>query len=633
MDYATTRKFLNGEINEFGFNRVPGDLAVTGIPIAYLTNGLGAIAEEEMEFETNSNLIDISEIKNKNVITQVNDIVTFPTYSATDDKTQIIQQMKEHIMNYGAISAQIHSSNFYNYETFAAFCNDTSYKVDHSVAIVGWDDNFSKDKFLEGYQPENDGAWVLTNSLGTSFGDEGYIYVSYEDVNIYKNLIGIENAQTEITYDNIYQYDEFGGYLKYKLKVPKLYLATEFDKKTDKNEYLTQVSIRSAETYTCKVFVNPNGTSKEMKNLKQVELKTGETETFDAGYHTIEFLNPVKITGDKFVIVLEVEGAQTDSVTTMIEVNFGEFYTDPKYANAANHDYDYVTIADEKCFLATEDDFLANDWTATSKMYELTSGKLPNFDTTIKAFSTSKVIESISIEKAPTKTSYIEGQDFDKTGMVVKANYANGESVEITDYIIQNGTNLSAGQTSITILYEDFTTTQIIEVEKNTVESILIKTPPTKTEYFEGENFETSGMEVEAVYKDGTIENITEYMVQDGKTLEKGQTTVTIEYEGVTITQAIIVKANEVVEKTIMSIAVKTKPDKIVYMQNEKLDLTGGIIEILYNDNSTEEVLMTSKDIIVSGFNNQEPGTQTITLAYGNKIAKFDVEVLELPKP
>ena len=57
------------------------------------------------------------------------------------------------------------------------------------------------------------------------------MYISYEDVNIYKQLTGIINAQYGVTYENIYQYDQYGadGYVTWKKS--KLYLATVFDKK------------------------------------------------------------------------------------------------------------------------------------------------------------------------------------------------------------------------------------------------------------------------------------------------------------------------------------------------------------------------------------------------------------------
>jgi len=713
MDYATTREFLNGEINKFGFNRVPGDTAVDGVAMAYLTNGLGAISEDEMKFETNLDLIDISEIQNKNVLTQVKDIVTFPSYSATDDKTQIKQQIKEHIKNYGAVTTQVHASSYYdgspiyNAETSAAYCNSTTYKVDHSVAIVGWDDEFAIENFVEGNRPTSQGAWIIKNSWGANSGDEGYVYISYEDVNIYKNLKGIQNAQTKIDYENIYQYDEFGGYIKYKSNgYSKVYLATEFDKKTTGKEYLTQISIHAPETYTCKVYVNPNGTSKAMEDLQHVQLKTGDTETFEAGYHTIEFLNPVKINGDSFVVVLEIQGTQESYVTMMIEFNYGEFYTDSKYANAANHDYDNVTVADGKCFIAKEYEFDANEWRVTSNSYETSGGKFPNFDTTIKAFTTSDILENIEIFTPPTKINYVEGQDFDKTGMVVKANYANGKSIEITDYTIQDAENLAANQTEVTITYENKVVKQPISVIENVLERIEITTPPTKTEYYAGEEFDATGMVVEAVYTDGTRTTVTDYTIKEGLTLKNGQTVVTIEYEGKTANQEVIVNPNivekieivqepkktnyivgqkfdstgmsvkaiyadgtskevldytiqdgevlklgqttvtiefdgqtttqaiTVVEKNVTGITVKIIPIKTEYIQNkEELDLTGGVIEIDYNDGTTEEILMTSENVTAEGFDSTIIGKQTITLIYEEKTAQFEVEIKELPKP
>ena len=649
MDYATSREFLNNQINEFGFNRSAGTATVSGVPIAYLTNGLGAISEEEMPFEMNSDFINLSEIQNKDVITQVNDIIIFPSYSAEDDKTQIKQQMKEHIMNYGALTANIHSpsiymNDVYNAETAALYCNNsTLYKINHAVAVVGWNDEYEVENFVEGNRPINKGAWIVKNSYGSAFGDEGFIYISYEDVNIYDELTGIISAQSEIEYENIYQYDEFGGFLKYKNnKTSKLYLATEFDKKTTGKEYLTQVSINAPETYTCKVYVNPNGTSKEIANLQQVELKTGETETFEAGYHTIEFLNPVKINGESFVVVLEIEGAQENFVTTMIEFNYGEFYTAPKYATAASRVYNNVTIADGKCFVAKESEFNKGVSRATSKTFETSGGKIPNYDTTIKAFTTSNVLESIEITTLPSKVTYVEGQDFDSTGMEIKGYFANGKVIDITDYILQDATNLTLGQNSITIYYNGFMIKQPIEVVANTVESLEITTPASKKEYWAGEDFDSTDMIVEAMYKDGTRKIINDYIIQDGKTkdakdyvikdgknLSVGQEIVTIEYEGQTATQVITV-----VEKAIIGISIKEMPTKKEYTQyREKLDLTGGTVEILYNDDTKEDMQMTSEEIVVTGFDSEIAGVQKITLSYKDKEVQFDIVVKELPKP
>lgn len=71
---------------------------------------------------------------------------------------------------------------------------------------------------------------------------------------------------------------------------------------------------------------------------------------------------------------------------------------------------------------------------------------------------------------------------------------------------------------------------EVLKVVKP-VDHIEITTPPTKTEYTAGEDFDPTGMVVTAVYKDGTSEPITNYSIFHGDKLTKGQEYVTIQYD------------------------------------------------------------------------------------------------------
>ena len=88
-------------------------------------------------------------------------------------------------MKYGSLdvsyfgqSTYDEESPYYNPKTYAQYVNATE-QANHEVAIIGWDDNFPKEKFL--VAPPGDGAWIIKNSWGPDFGDNGCMYVSYYD--------------------------------------------------------------------------------------------------------------------------------------------------------------------------------------------------------------------------------------------------------------------------------------------------------------------------------------------------------------------------------------------------------------------------------------------------------------------
>ena len=58
-------------------------------------------------------------------------------------------------------------------------CYKGSEEPNHDAVIIGWDDNYPKEKFAS--NPESDGAFLCVNSWGENFGDGGFFHVSYED--------------------------------------------------------------------------------------------------------------------------------------------------------------------------------------------------------------------------------------------------------------------------------------------------------------------------------------------------------------------------------------------------------------------------------------------------------------------
>lgn len=184
--------------------------------------------------------------------------------------------------------------------------------------------------------------------------------------------------------------------------------------------------------------------------------------------------------------------------------------------------------------------------------YSVSENKLSTDDTKIEVVFKEKItyvnivvkkniVTKIEVTKQPIKTEYVEGQKFDKTGMVVKATYLDGTENTITDYNISN-TTLKADDEEIEVEFEGVKTSVKINVTKNKVEKIEITKLPNKTQYSVGEKFDATGMVVKAKYLDGTEKEITDYKITKTGSLNIGDTTITIEYGGITSNIDITVK-------------------------------------------------------------------------------------------
>ena len=155
---------------------------------------------------------------------------------------------------------------------------------------------------------------------------------------------------------------------------------------------------------------------------------------------------------------------------------------------------------------------------------------------------------SISITQQPDKTSYKLGQFFDTTGMVVTAYFDNGTSKPVNGYTYSPAGALGMGDTTITVTYikNGIQATDSLTIEIVYLTSIAITTPPTYTEYYEGNNFNKYGMVVTAYYSNNTSAVLDEnaYTVTP-TSLVCADTQVTISYteQGITKTaiQAITV--------------------------------------------------------------------------------------------
>ena len=160
--------------------------------------------------------------------------------------------------------------------------------------------------------------------------------------------------------------------------------------------------------------------------------------------------------------------------------------------------------------------------------------------------------------------------------------------------------------------------------------TIKVTTNPKKMSYIQNlEKLDLTGGILTVTYDNKTLEKISltdeNIKVTGFNNTKVGLNTITIEYAGKTTTFNV-----NIVAKKINKIEVTTNPKKMSYIQNlEKLDLTGGILTVTYDDETFEKISLTDENIKVTGFDNTKSGTNNITLEYAGLKVDISVSILK----
>ena len=227
----------------------------------------------------------------------------------------------------------------------------------------------------------------------------------------------------------------------------------------------------------------------------------------------------------------------------------------------------------------------------------------------------------------PAKTKYEYGESLDLTGGNIQKIMASGTAttpIALTDSQVKLSTfnpNKEGAQT-INVAYEGFTEKFGVIVEDN-LQSIKIKTEPTKTKYKYGEALDITGGQISAIKSSGKAENIdiTTSMVSGYNPNKLGKQTITITYKGKKA------QYNVEVEDYIKDIKL-TNPNKLIYKVNEKMDLTGGkVTPVMASGIASPAIPMTNTDVTITGFDTTTVGAKIVKVSYKGISKTFGITV------
>ena len=198
-----------------------------------------------------------------------------------------------------------------------------------------------------------------------------------------------------------------------------------------------------------------------------------------------------------------------------------------------------------------------------------------------------EAVSEVVVKTLPKKTVYIVGETLDTTGLSVYELLNTGRKRDVDGgWSVDEITFTEAGILKIPVTYDGFTTTFTVVVHDITPVSVEVKALPNKTNFYVGQENDTTGLVLRETYNNGTVVDVTSgYTLSHTKFTEEGYTNVTVTYNDLSTTYEVYVAV-----PSLMSISVTKAPTKTVYTEGELFSTAGMVVTGTYSEGLTAEI-------------------------------------------
>jgi len=228
-----------------------------------------------------------------------------------------IGYIKREVYHHGGIYSSLYfdENRYFHSDTSTYYYDDPDDSFDdsnHAIVIVGWNDN----QIVQ--DAPGKGAFIVRNSFGSDWGENGYFYVSYYDESIAFTKLGYfeDHETSHFSFQNIYQYDDLGWTGAIGSGDGNDWAANVFI--ADENIEITGVGFyTTGSNMDCIISIyqqmdNENGCARLSNALLDQPIES----SFEySGYYIVKLKNALHVSsGNSFVVVINYSGLNNNYV-------------------------------------------------------------------------------------------------------------------------------------------------------------------------------------------------------------------------------------------------------------------------------------------------------------------------------